>query len=318
MGIDSSAEQGLTCVPFCRHYSDPSHTTHTFTDYDEYDPDLPEVEQVVIPLPSSYTLDDCTKFGLVAARTTEAKLRRGLISDTLLELRLTLGQRLMRFRELRDEASQSERKAAQSRLNTLKRNIRELRDRYRDQVSALQRLSPDPSSISQEYPDISDDDLYLRERDGKPDLDYYKRSRKLPWFWTGSDVSIGVEVHELPIMAKCPWFSLLYCYRSDIDRKPVYQVNYLRAQANATRFNEDILFLGKEMEWRVNWFYYQSHTWWSRAANHIFQAGPHAFAVAQAARWIQMGQKSLDQFRQYLKPLVYHNLKVMLSRAAIP
>jgi hypothetical protein len=90
----------------------------------------------------------------------------------------------------------------------------------------------------------------------------------------------------------------------------VYQINYLRAQANAARWAEEVQLLRKEMEWRVNWFYHFHQIWSIRASNHIFHAGASSFASAQATRWFAFGQKSLFAFKDYLPSTTYRSLFV--------
>ncbi|KAK7449261.1 hypothetical protein VKT23_013405 [Stygiomarasmius scandens] len=227
-------------------------------------------ESLLLALPSNISPADRVRVGWRGFADTEAKLRQGVLQNTLTELRILLGEKLMRYRDLRNNDSQMRRGRSQMGINSLQKKLKAIQKVYVSQVNALSRLL-DPKVVKEKWKEISDDDLNVTSH-------VPLKKGDLAWFWESTDVSIDTDLEYSPAMKK------------------FYKVSYLRGLARWQRWREEVLLVRKEMGWRIEWFKKASNTWRSRANTESLSYGGKAYALAQAARWKGFMERSQRRF----------------------
>ncbi|KAK7467576.1 hypothetical protein VKT23_004629 [Stygiomarasmius scandens] len=232
--------------------------------------EMVDPEALVLALPSNLCVADRVRVGWSGLGDMEAKLREGVLQDTLTELRVCLGEKLMRYRDLRDNESQLRRGRSQIGINKLQKKLQGIRQIYISQVESLIRLT-DVDTVKHKWKDITEDDLNVTSR-------VPLKKGDSSWFWDSSDVSIETDLEYSPAM------------------KNLYKVNYLRGLARWQRWREEVMLVRKEMEWRVAWFNWASETWRQRATGVGISQGGKAYALAQQARWRGFMERSQTRF----------------------
>jgi len=149
-------------------------------------------EEFFLALPSSLTAEDRDRVGWKEAGEKEARLRDGLIGDSLKELRLLLGEKLMRYKDLRVEDSQRAKLRSNDGLRKHEEKIQAVVGRYRMHVQALTNLG-----VSHNWKSIEKGDLNVTGAAEKLD--------KLAWFWVSEDVSIDRNAGGSVLLERCEY-----------------------------------------------------------------------------------------------------------------
>jgi hypothetical protein len=77
---------------------------------------------------------------------------------------------------------------------------------------------------------------------------------------------------------------------------PVQRVHWLRARAQKTRWEEELLLNKYEMQWTIKYFLHQAGQWQDRF--HIAEnAGPKAYAARQSSQWRYWALEADGMFR---------------------
>jgi hypothetical protein len=86
-------------------------------------------------------------------------------------------------------------------------------------------------------------------------------------------------------------------------QKLVYRVNWLRAKARFTRWEEEVKIVKNEMENTLAWFMHQQDKWYKRgeAANGNELVGLKCYARKQVLLWEVMGEEARETFKSYLQ-----------------
>jgi len=244
-------------------------------------------ESLLLYLPSNMTAKERERVGWEELSRQEAELREGTIRETLTELRLQLGQRVMRYKALRGGNNQKDTGRMYQGLKKQKEKIREITEAYRTEVRALVRLKGE-DAIAKKWKDIKDSDLAVTTEE--------RTTRtKLAWFWHDIDVSVDQELEESPQMENCE-----YCGTENHDILPdqgeVYRVNYLRAKARWDRWKEEQILVKKEMGWRIAWFEHANDVWSERERTEGLSSGARVYAAVQAEKWRMFAWRSRKSF----------------------
>ncbi|THU79459.1 hypothetical protein K435DRAFT_697752 [Dendrothele bispora CBS 962.96] len=85
-----------------------------------------------------------------------------------------------------------------------------------------------------------------------------------------------------------------------MELRPVYKVNYLRARARWDRWQEELILVKKEMEWRITWFEHAHEVWTKRSKLEDMSEGAKVYAKLQAQKWGMFATRSRRAFGQYL------------------
>ena len=90
---------------------------------------------------------------------------------------------------------------------------------------------------------------------------------------------------------------------ADLTVTQVTRVNWLRAKARKTRWEEEVVILQHEMTWTQMWFEHQMIKWKGRmeAANLASKMGHHAYAAKQVRIWSEFGQHARTEFGKVKK-----------------
>ncbi|KAK7447782.1 hypothetical protein VKT23_014040 [Stygiomarasmius scandens] len=188
---------------------EPSPLTLTPTDDEWWTSNYCQKEQpesMLLAMPSSFNARDRDAVGWVNLGRIEFTLREAILQDILKELRLLLGEKLMRYRGLQNDhnKSQSTITRAWHGLNSLQDRIYAIRDEYRRQVVALKSLQCTGTEAQKQktWLDIADGDLSM-----KTDWEYPGRlgqsKDKMAWFWLDGGIPANVELAQSPIMTEC-------------------------------------------------------------------------------------------------------------------
>jgi hypothetical protein len=80
----------------------------------------------------------------------------------------------------------------------------------------------------------------------------------------------------------------------------VNRVHWLRARAQMHRWNEELILVGHEMKWTVQYYMHQSRIWNDRiiVAREMGENGAAAYASRKKAIWGQMAAAAKKQFQQ--------------------
>jgi hypothetical protein len=89
------------------------------------------------------------------------------------------------------------------------------------------------------------------------------------------------------------WSSVTDCFL-------VNRVHWLRARAQRQRWKEELILVGYEMIWTVNYFKHQCQQWSDRkaAANVVNNSGAAAYASRKMAMWTCMASNADNKFQK--------------------
>ncbi|KAK7467299.1 hypothetical protein VKT23_004356 [Stygiomarasmius scandens] len=157
-------------------------------------------EEITLALPSSLSAYDKKRIAWIDAGEKEMVLRRTRINEILTELRLLLGEKIIRYQDLRQNRSQKTQKRGYNGLKGLQSKILGVQEMYRRQVLALKRLGE-----KKKWKDITKEDLGVMGKKKEQDR-VGKSARDLAWFWRyGEDIT--EEVERSSAMDKCKLLS---------------------------------------------------------------------------------------------------------------
>ncbi|KAF4580246.1 hypothetical protein EYR40_003228 [Pleurotus pulmonarius] len=228
-------------------------------------------EQMSICFPSSFTVEERVQMGWTKLAEQEVQLREAQINDALHDLRISLGEKSLRFRKvLRGDRSQKHVTRAWSGINAYDARANLQVDIYEGAVEALKRLG-----AGNEWKPINRD----RDLQMKGDVEHPNRigqsSHSLAWFWRLQSAEISEEVEDSPMM------------------KEFYRINYLRAKARRDRWEEELILLKKEISWALEWFQYQSDKW-SKMADTETSSGLIAHSRKMAFVWKEFRRRGRE------------------------
>ncbi|KAF4580711.1 hypothetical protein EYR38_002997 [Pleurotus pulmonarius] len=228
-------------------------------------------EQMSICFPSSFTVEERVQMGWTKLAEQEVRLREAQVNDALHDLRISLGEKSLRFRKvLRGDRSQKHVTRAWSGINAYDARANLQVDIYEGAVEALKRLG-----AGNEWKPINRD----RDLQMKGDVEHPNRigqsSHSLAWFWRLQSAEISEEVEDSPMM------------------KEFYRINYLRAKARRDRWEEELILLKKEISWALEWFQYQSDKW-SKMADTETSSGLIAHSRKMAFVWKEFRRRGRE------------------------
>ena len=71
----------------------------------------------------------------------------------------------------------------------------------------------------------------------------------------------------------------------------MYRINWLRARAKKSRWEEESLLIPMEMNWTVNFFMRKAKEWQDLETGSLTK-GPRAYASKQCAMWRQLAERA--------------------------
>ncbi|KAJ7637930.1 hypothetical protein DFH06DRAFT_1002060 [Mycena polygramma] len=222
-----------------------------------------QVEKMQLSLPSNLTRVHLSDTLRTTLQRQEATMREGQINDSLRKLRLALGSKAWMLRNnVRDASGGKARTRAWDGVKAKGLEVRRHVQVYSQAAAALHRMG-----MGAQWKPITKQDLAMpgdiveANRTGQ-------RSSTLPWFWRLEDGGAMEEMQESGEMYE------------------FYRVNWLRAKARVTRWEEEKDFVGHEMQWTVNSFKHLRHEWTERSRKAGDEKpGLQAYAEKQVAMW---------------------------------
>jgi hypothetical protein len=149
----------------------------------EEEDEEPEVtpEQMVLYLPSSFTLQERKEYGIENLGTMEYELREGQANDALERLRECLAEKSLRFRtEVRTAKSQKKMTKAWSSIHRVEDHVKQAVVTYRIARQAIGELGG--AADLEKFQEITKSDLKM-SGDIVEENRVGQRSSVLPWFW---------------------------------------------------------------------------------------------------------------------------------------
>jgi hypothetical protein len=270
--------------------------------------DIPEQlpETKALALPSSLAPGEIGRLGLNALAKQEASLRRGQINDALEGLWMALGEKSLLFHtDVQNSKSQRTSQRAWQNVNKQDLMARRHKRAYDHARKALIILNIDMEYLST-LQDITPGDMKMAG-DITEENRISQRSTTLAWFWRLEGDAAGNEVELNPRMKECEY--RCFNIQAGSDTVLVYRVNWLRAKARYTRWEEEHNLIPHEMQWTVSYFQYREKEWWERKARIApddgRSPGLHAYASKQAGMWKAFSEDAMSRFRVIIPELKY-------------
>ena len=80
-----------------------------------------------------------------------------------------------------------------------------------------------------------------------------------------------------------------------LDASSVYRINWLRARAKKSRWEEEITLIRREMEWTQLFFNHKAKEW-KDMADDSGTPGQRSYAEKQSAMWLGLSHESIESF----------------------
>ncbi|EAU81208.2 hypothetical protein CC1G_09452 [Coprinopsis cinerea okayama7 len=242
-----------------------------------------EIEEVKVPLPSSFDANDSgiAPSLLGRARKRELELRIAQAEDALESIRTHIAHKSFLYRSnVRLAEGKKQKTRGYAAVKAVDKHLRHEIKVYNQARWALRRLGADENTRLRYRPIVRDDTravtaIYKPNARGE-------RNKALPWIWNmnvAGDSSNSEYLEE------------------------IYRVNWLRAKSRVERWREEFILLSSEMEWVVNFFLYKEeecHGWASVTKN---SPGHYAYAKRQADMWRLMAVHAREAFEKTKKPI---------------
>ncbi|KAG1882030.1 hypothetical protein C8R48DRAFT_767001 [Suillus tomentosus] len=226
-------------------------------------------EKVVIPLPSNIGTKRCTELGVIHLVGQEVALREGQANDTLQAIRVLLADKAVLFRTtVRPAKSQAKSTRAWTQVHSVERVIRQqtmIYSKCRAQLGNLQA-----HNLLEKYLRMERSHLKATAAVADPNA-RGQRNSTLPWFW-----SLDVQG----------------------DSGTVYRVHWLRTKALRDRWSEELLLVGHEMGWTVQFFLHKARSWLSRITHNgdPLPEGHKCYAIRQAHMYHDLAEHARASF----------------------
>ncbi|KAG2738524.1 hypothetical protein P692DRAFT_201873906 [Suillus brevipes Sb2] len=209
--------------------------------------------------------------------TMEISLREGQANDSLHAIRVNLADKVVLFRTtVRSAKSQSRSTRAWARVHSVDRILHLNVHIYSKCRSQLVHLGAD-ALLAKFWP-LEKADLKATTVVADPNA-RGQRNSTLAWFW-----SIDVQGDS----SSNDWMN------------EFYRVHWLRTLALRDRWAEELLLVGREMIWTVDFFLYKFQQWvrQMQMANANNQVGHQCYAARQARIYLQLSQQAQDSFER--------------------
>ncbi|KAG1886594.1 hypothetical protein F4604DRAFT_1571859, partial [Suillus subluteus] len=231
-------------------------------------------EEMGIWMPSSSSQHNRLTLGLGPLQAEELELRKGQANDCLENLRMALGHKALIYRQYFRSAdstwagtrSKQEARRCQLKIDKYVRSYQRAR-------SAMQRLGMEEATLGSIYREILPTELSI-DKEVTEENRFGQGSDRLAWFWR---VNNGNECQE------------------DAWMDEFYRVNWLKAKARWSRWQEELSLVRHEMGWTINWFKYHQKEW-NRRWQQATRPGHQAYAYQQVLMWGRFAQDAEKAF----------------------
>ncbi|KAG2341410.1 hypothetical protein BDR05DRAFT_949739 [Suillus weaverae] len=193
-------------------------------------------ERVVIPLPSNLGAERCEALGIGDLVRQEITLREGQANDMLHAIRVHLANEAVLFRTtVRLAKSQATTTRAWLQVHSVEWVINLNSTIYKKCRAQLLNLGAD--KLLEKYRELHKSNLKATSA----------RNSTLPWFWS-LDVQGDLVSND--------WMN-----EFDVAQTAVYRVHWLHTKALRDRWAEELLLVGHEMHWTINFLVHKAQMW---------------------------------------------------------
>ncbi|KAG0692326.1 hypothetical protein DFH29DRAFT_882655 [Suillus ampliporus] len=234
-------------------------------------------EMVVIPLPSNLGIYRCEELGAARLVRQETTLREGQANDMLHAIRVHLADKAVLFRTtIRPAKSQARTTRAWAQVHSVEWVINLNSMIYKKCRAQLSNLGAD--QLLERYRVLEKSDLKATSAVADPNA-RGQRNSTLLWFW-----SLDVQGDSV----------------SNNWMNEFYRVHWLRTKALRDRWAEEILLVGHEMRWTIDFLVHRSRTWLGRANQNgdLPGVGCRCYAIRQAQMYRQLAEDAHAQFAE--------------------
>ncbi|KAG0701033.1 hypothetical protein DFH29DRAFT_876211 [Suillus ampliporus] len=242
-------------------------------------------EMVVIPLPSNLGIYRCEELGTAGLVRQETTLREGQANDMLHAIRVHLADKAVLFRTtIRPAKSQARTTRAWAQVHSVEWVINLNSMIYKKCRAQLSNLGAD--QLLEKYRVLEKSDLKATSAVADPNA-RGQRNSTLPWFW-----SLDVQGDSV----------------SNDWMNEFYRVHWLRTKALHNHWVEEILLVGHEMRWTIDFLVHRSRTWLGRANQNgdLPGVGRRCYAIRQAQMYRQLAEDAHARFAE-VNPTFGHN-----------
>ncbi|KAG8723585.1 hypothetical protein FRC09_002677, partial [Ceratobasidium sp. 395] len=205
-------------------------------------------EDAELGLPSAYLQTTVNSAGLKKLAELEGNIRRADCNDTLDRIRNLLGAKASTLKyKYKNLEGHTQSTRAEAALRTHGENIRKEQWRYNNSRSALLRLGADEGDLNV-YQKLQDSDLkYLKDYSEGESVKLGQKEVQMPWIWLArsdlyKDDSTWLAKSKLIFMFAQG--STAYYVNSTVA---AMKVEWFRARARFTRWEEELKLLKREM-----------------------------------------------------------------------
>ncbi|KAG0703425.1 hypothetical protein DFH29DRAFT_874531 [Suillus ampliporus] len=217
-------------------------------------------EEMGIWMPSLVPYQDALALGLGPLQAEELELRKGQANDCLEKLRMALGHKAIIYRQyFRSAGSTWAGTRAKQEAHRCQLKIDKCVRSYLRARSAMERLGMDEATLGSLYQPILPTELSINKEVTEENR-FGQGSDRLAWFWRGSQGQDDDWIDEF------------------------YRVNWLKAKARWSRWQEELSLVRHEMGWTINWFKYHQNEW-ERRGRQATRPGHKAYAYQQVLMW---------------------------------
>ncbi|KAG1767881.1 hypothetical protein EV702DRAFT_979832 [Suillus placidus] len=234
-------------------------------------------ETVVILLPSNIGIERCAEWGVADLVLQEISLREGQANDALHAIRINLADKAVLFRTtVRSAKSQARSTRAWAQVHSVDRILHLNVQTYSKCRKQLVHLGAD--DLLAKFRPLEKANLKATAVVADPNA-CGQRNSTLAWFW-----SIDVQGDS----TSNDWMD------------EFYRVHWLRTLALHDRWAEELLLVGHEMIWTVNFFIHKSQQWVGRMqeADANNKVGHCCYAARQARIYLRLSQQAQDSFER--------------------
>jgi hypothetical protein len=251
---------------------------HSFEDriIEQWDPelDLPP-ERIPLHLPSSYNTNTTAH----PLRQAELALRVKQATRYLAALRDAIAQKSFQYSHvMRAAPSKGTRTRSRTVIIRITDHISQYSKIYCRARAALIRLGADETTLTK-FKVLTRDDVKASTAILDPNIPG-SSSIRLSWIWeTGPRISGSAP----DAMREC---RQLFGYRQLVLTCPeVQRVHWIRARAQKSRWEEELLLVRYEMDWTTRSFLHKAQEWQDRFEEPNVDPGPKAYAARQSSQW---------------------------------
>ena len=257
--------------------------------------DLPP-ERIPLHLPSSYNTNTTAH----PFRQAELGLRVKQATRYLAALRDAIAQKSFQYSHvLRSAPSKGARTRSRTAIIRITDQVSHYSKVYCRARAALARLGADETTLTR-FKVLTRDDVKASTAILDPNMPG-SSSIRLSWIWeTGPRIS-GSAPDAIRECKQPSGYTTLLLTCPEVQR-----VHWIRARAQKSRWEEELLLVKYEMEWTTRSFLHKAQEWQDRFEEPNVDPGPKAYAARQSSQWRRIACDADRLFRSSNADYISH------------